>query len=110
MGLSSKIGHIKRIVLYGFLEPTLSLAVRYANPLFGRPGAVKPPNWMNFAGGGSFEAVGRSNIRQLQHYGGLQANDRLLEIGCGIGRNAAYLLECIPNGSYDGFDVVRTGI
>ncbi len=42
---------------------------------------------------------------------GLRPSDRVLEIGCGIGRMARALVPILrPPGSYDGFDVVERGI
>ncbi len=102
------MGHALRVIKYGLLEPALSVAVNHANPLFG--GGVAPPRWMNFAGGGDFEAVGRENVTLLTEHADLQPDSRVMEIGCGIGRNAAILAEFLSKGEYDGFDVVRTGI
>lgn len=103
-----RMGHTLRVIKYGVLEPVLSAAVKHADPLFGN--GVEPPGWMNFAGGGEFEAIGRQNVALLKNHAKLAPDDRVMEIGCGIGRNAAYLTEILSSGQYDGFDVVRTGI
>lgn len=105
-----KLYPFARFVIYSACEPVLSLAVKYANPVFGDTKTVIPPRWINYAGGGDFEKMGRENVRLLSEYAGLESNSRVLEIGCGICRNAAYLPEKLQSGSYEGFDIVRTGI
>ena len=42
--------------------------------------------------------------------GGLKPNHRVLDIGSGIGRMAIPLTEHLTSGSYEGFDIVPTGI
>lgn len=42
--------------------------------------------------------------------GGLQPTDRVLDVGCGIGRMAVPLTTYLTSGSYEGFDIVSLGI
>lgn len=46
----------------------------------------------------------------LRLYGAMKMNSSVLEIGCGLGRLAFPLRLTIPNGSYEGFDVVQEKI
>lgn len=56
-------------------------------------------------------ATGEEFRGHFQSLAGLRADDRVLDIGCGIGRMARILVPVLrPPGSYDGFDVVREGI
>src|SRR5438132_12809377 len=55
--------------------------------------------------------IGEQLVNLLVHYGGLRRTDRVLDIGCGIGRVAIPLTHYLdPAASYDGFDIVKRGI
>lgn len=71
-----------------------------------------PPEERNFVGDGDFLAIGCEFLRHFVELGGLQPQDRVLEIGCGIGRMALPLTQYLeaPGGRYTGFDVVSAGI
>lgn len=71
-----------------------------------------PPPERCFIGDGDFRAIGAEFLRHFVEWGGLQRNDRVLEIGCGIGRMALPLTQYLDAqlGTYDGIDVVRDGI
>ena len=71
-----------------------------------------PPEERNFVGDGDFLAIGCEFLRHLVELGGLTPRDRVLEIGCGIGRMALPLTQYLetPAGRYTGFDVVNAGI
>jgi SAM-dependent methyltransferase len=70
-----------------------------------------PPKWMIFTRPGDFISVGRGLLQILRDVGGLEPEEGVLDVGCGIGRMAIVLTEYLgPEGSYDGFDVVREGI
>jgi SAM-dependent methyltransferase len=50
-------------------------------------------------------------VGHLQRHAQLQPHDRVLDVGCGIGRVALPLLHVVePPGSYDGFDIVPHAI
>ena len=71
-----------------------------------------PPQERNFVGDGDFLAIGCEFLRHFVELGGLRAQHRVLEIGCGIGRMALPLTQYLdgPMASYTGFDVVAEGI
>jgi SAM-dependent methyltransferase len=69
-----------------------------------------PPSENIFVGDGDFCAIGAEFLRHFVRFGGLRQTDRVLEIGCGIGRMALPLTQFLTTGSYDGMDVVRSGI
>jgi SAM-dependent methyltransferase len=71
-----------------------------------------PPKERNFVGDGDFKAVGVEFLRHFVRIGGLRATDRVLDIGCGIGRMALPLTLFLDpaHGSYEGIDVVADGI
>lgn len=59
----------------------------------------------------------RANFRQIgRHWAdtlvatGLEPQHRVLDVGCGIGRIALGLTDHLTSGSYEGFDIVRSGI
>ncbi|UCG53817.1 MAG: class I SAM-dependent methyltransferase [Candidatus Latescibacterota bacterium] len=73
---------------------------------------MTPPRGLSrYIGEGDFKAVGEKYVEYLITLGGLKKEDKILDVGCGIGRMAvpltAYLEE---DGSYDGFDIVPEGI
>lgn len=70
-----------------------------------------PPKSMRFVGKGDFEKIGKEFRAYFIDIGKLKPTDRVLDVGCGIGRMAIPLTEYIsPAGGYWGFDIVRKGI
>src|SRR5262245_53999141 len=70
-----------------------------------------PPEEINFVGTGGFQAVGQEFFHYFVELAGLQPDERVLDVGCGIGRMAIPLTRYLhPQGSYEGFDVVPLGI
>ncbi|MFD1062285.1 methyltransferase domain-containing protein [Winogradskyella litorisediminis] len=54
---------------------------------------------------------GELHLQHLKQYIDLQPDDKVLDIGSGVGRSAIALSTYInQNGSYDGFDVVKQGV
>jgi len=77
----------------------------------GRRDELTPPRRLNFVGDSDFQATGDEFARHFRELAGLQSSDRVLDIGCGIGRMARVLAPVLrPPGSYDGFDIVWPGI
>jgi SAM-dependent methyltransferase len=72
---------------------------------------LTPPRRLGFVGGGDFHAVGRAFLSHFRELCKLGPEERVLDVGSGIGRMAVPLTTYLqPPGSYDGFDVVPSGI
>jgi SAM-dependent methyltransferase len=66
---------------------------------------------MGYAGDSDFRATGEEFLGHFVALGGLEPHERVLDVGCGIGRMARPLAAYLrPPGSYEGFDVVPEGI
>jgi len=68
-----------------------------------------PPMRLRFVGAGDFRFVGDNLVNVLTTIGGLRPDDRVLDIGSGVGRVALPLTRYLT-GRYEGFDVVRAGV
>jgi ubiquinone/menaquinone biosynthesis C-methylase UbiE len=67
----------------------------------------------DYVGGGGpevFKAVGRELLDRFKTYCDLKPDEKILEVGCGIGRIAVPLTQYLKTGTYVGFDIVRHGI
>lgn len=105
--------------LYYLLPPDLRLSARklYFLPidvyegLSGKRQKDIPKKGDIFIGGGDFVAQGEKQVFYLKNYIGLEPEDKVLDIGCGIGRTAYALQKVITtDGSYDGLDAMKKGI
>jgi SAM-dependent methyltransferase len=77
----------------------------------GRADRLVPPRRLDFVGHSDFVATGDEFLGHFTTVGGLRPTDRVLDVGCGIGRMARPLARVLtPPGSYDGFDINRDGI
>lgn len=66
-----------------------------------------PPEHLALSVGGQFRETGEEFLQYFLHLGHLKPTDRVLEVGCGVGRMAVPLTRVLANGgSYDGFDVM----
>lgn len=72
-----------------------------------------PPRRMQFVGEGDFAATGDEFLGHFTQIAGLSPGERVLDVGCGIGRMArplAGFLDPERGGAYSGFDVNPVGI
>jgi SAM-dependent methyltransferase len=77
----------------------------------GRGGRLVPPRRLQFVGEGDFVAVGDEFLSHLVGLCGLRPEDRVLDVGCGIGRLARALTGYLSvDGAYAGLDVNADGI
>jgi len=77
----------------------------------GRRDSMIPPRGMIFIGAGDFEQIGKDFKKHFIELGNLQPGDRVLDVGCGIGRMAIPLTSYLSQeGEYWGFDIVKQGI
>jgi SAM-dependent methyltransferase len=78
--------------------------------LTGKTDPELPPLRLRFVGAGDFRRVGDELMDVLVRFG-LKPQDRVLDIGSGVGRVAIPLTRYLnAGGTYDGFDVVRRGV
>jgi SAM-dependent methyltransferase len=67
-------------------------------------------SYVGEGGAEQYKRVGSMQVAWLREHAGLQTDDDVLEVGCGIGRIAAPLTQYLRDGTYWGFDVVPHGI
>lgn len=73
--------------------------------------AMYPPENSIFVGGGDFRGIGEMICGMIREYAGLNADDHILDVGCGIGRVAIPLTQVLSaEGRYEGFDIMPEGI
>lgn len=67
-----------------------------------------PAHYLPGIGKGEFERIGREFVEHFIGVGDLQPADRILDVGCGLGRMVKPLQGYLaPGASYEGFDVVE---
>ena len=72
---------------------------------------IPPRRSRDFVGGGDFRDAGREFVGHLRELADLQPDDRVLEVGSGIGRIALPLTEELDSqGSYNGIEIVKRGV
>jgi SAM-dependent methyltransferase len=74
--------------------------------------ATVPPRSLNFTGSiEGFTESADTLVRKLIELAGLEPSSRVLDVGCGLGRLAVPLtMYTDDRGSYDGLDIVESGI
>lgn len=80
--------------------------------LLGRQDELMPPRRMVAnIGGGDYRKIGNEFLPYFIELGHLQPHERVLEVGCGVGRMAVALLPYLQEkGRYDGIDIVSEAI
>ena len=71
---------------------------------------IPPKRLLDLYGGGDFKKTGKEILALLIDAGRLQPSERILDVGCGVGRVAVALTEYLQDGRYEGFDVIPEGI
>ena len=95
--------HLTRLIP-DFLKPTLKKVYYFPidaiDRLKGRDSMI-PPRSMIFIGAGDFVKIGEEFKNHFINLAGLQPNNRVLDVGCGIGRMAIPLTGYLtPGGEY----------
>ena len=87
-------------------------ALDFVDFVLGRSDDLTPPRRMVARiGGGGFTAGGQDFLPYFIHYGGLQPDDSILEIGSGAGRMAVALSGYLnAQGRYDGLDIMPDAV
>jgi SAM-dependent methyltransferase len=105
--------HLVRLVP-AFLKPALRPIYHLLTGPIGRLRSrysLTPPKSMIFVGDGDFKAIGNEFKGYLIDLAELQPAERVLDVGCGIGRMAVPLTSYLSQeGEYYGFDIVKSGI
>jgi ubiquinone/menaquinone biosynthesis C-methylase UbiE len=82
--------------------------------LLGRRDPLIPPTRLMFDGPrniSTFKKNGKEFLRYYIKLCNLKPNEKILDIGCGIGRKTVFLTKYLDeNGRYEGFDIVKVGI
>lgn len=73
-------------------------------------GHLTPPRRLIFVGPGDYRKTGEEFLGYFRSLGRLEPTDRVLDLGCGIGRMAVPLTRYLTTGSYEGIDIVSEGI
>lgn len=69
------------------------------------------PRCLNFVGGEQFDELGRGHFENVCAIAHARPDDRVLDVGCGVGRVALHFADFLDeSGRYDGFDAVRIGV
>jgi SAM-dependent methyltransferase len=103
---------IKRIPkpLKGLLKKIYYISADLLDRMTERDSMI-PPKSMIFVGGGDFLKIGEEFKQYFIDLGNLRPNERVLDVGCGIGRMAIPLTNYLSKeGEYWGFDIVKKGI
>jgi len=87
-----------------FLVPELIESV------LGQSDDLIPPKSKIFVGSVDFKEGAQEGIDRLIRMGVITPQSRVLDVGCGIGRLAIPLTSYLKGGSYDGLDIVPSGI
>lgn len=103
-------------VLFTVTQEAVWFALDSAESILGRKDSLTPPRHLMNVGSNQFtrsdfNAIGRRLFQYLRDIGGLEPTDRVLDVGCGVGRMAISLTKYLsPQATYDGFDIVKPSI
>lgn len=105
--------NVKRIIkpIFVIVKAVYYFLIDSFESAFGLREELVPPRSLIFVGDGDFKKTGNEFLKYFIEIGGLKKNDRVLDVGCGIGRMAVPLTTFLSDeGSYEGFDIVAKGI
>jgi len=101
------------IVLKSLLPKTVKSTVKKWL-LFGHLAPLVPPEELMHEGPRSYEVFKQNSEEFFRYYVdlcGLKPDERILDVGCGIGRKTIRLTQYLGDGgAYEGIDIVKSGI
>ncbi len=100
--LNHMLNHVARVLRCYLVD--------FIDFLFQRRDKYTPPLRKVFVGNSDFRETGKEFLSYFVKYGQIQTSDKVLDVGCGIGRMAVPLISYLEEGTYDGFDISKTGI
>jgi SAM-dependent methyltransferase len=109
-GIRGNISRRLPVSLKRHLRFLMQLSLDGIDLLLNRRKDLVPPRHMNFVGDSDYESTGKEFLDYFVKLGGLRPGDRVLEVGCGIGRMARPLTQYLQGGSYEGIDIVQKGV
>jgi SAM-dependent methyltransferase len=101
---------LRRRVVFPVMNQVGAFLIDAGNRILGQYDDTIPPTRMHFVGNGSFKAAGYEFLRYFVEFGKLRPDERVLDVGCGIGRMALPLTNYLKQGRYLGIDIVPRGI
>lgn len=102
---------ILRLPYHKIVKPAYYYIIDTYEIILSRKDELKPPRKMIFVGDGNFKQVGEEFLQLFKNLCNIEPSDRILDVGCGIGRMAIPLTKYLgESGSYEGFDIVDSGI
>lgn len=78
--------------------------------LTGKRNDATPPRSKIFVGDGNFNEIGKDFLSYFIDLGKLKSDEKVLEVGSGIGRMALPLTAYLTEGEYEGIDIVKSGV
>lgn len=83
------------------------------NKTFSYDGYKIPIELINLTGGGidTWDVISKGHMSEYQKYCPIKKNSKIVEIGCGVGRDAIQLTKYLnSSGSYFGVDIIKSSI
>jgi len=100
-----------RQIVRGTRKGIVDFSLDTIDSWFGRCDEFTPPRRKTFVGFGDFKKTGDEFLRYFIELGDFKPHERVLDVGCGLGRMALALTKYLDaRGGYEGFDIVPEGI
>ncbi|MBI2639227.1 class I SAM-dependent methyltransferase [Candidatus Peregrinibacteria bacterium] len=94
-----------------FLRRLYHISLDALDIIRGRRDSLTAPRRISCIGAGNSLKIREEFLGYFKEFGQLKPWEKVLDVGCGTGRMAAALLSYLDErGSYDGFDIVKSGI
>jgi SAM-dependent methyltransferase len=113
VSLLARVAHAAPRRVRSILSRTYDSLHERVERVLGRADPLVPPARLMFVGGSrrDFRAIGDKWVQTFIRLAGLKPHERVLDVGCGVGRMASALTRYLnAEASYEGFDIVPAGI